>query len=55
MSGKITFTMIKPDAVADGHIGAILGKIAEAGFKFKALKLTQLPGRDGKKFYEFHA
>ena len=30
MSGKITFTMIKPDAVADGHIGAILGKISEA-------------------------
>lgn len=55
MSGKITFTMIKPDAVADGHIGAILGKIAEAGFKFKALKLTQLTVADAKKFYEVHA
>ena len=42
MAGKITFTMIKPDAVADGHIGAILGKISEAGFKIKAMKLTQL-------------
>ena len=55
MSGKITFTMIKPDAVADGHIGAILGKIAEAGFQFKALKLTQLTVADAKKFYEVHA
>lgn len=55
MSGKITFTMIKPDAVADGHIGAILGKIAEAGFKFKALKLTQLTVADAKKFYEVHS
>lgn len=55
MSGKITFTMIKPDAVADGHIGAILGKIAEAGFKIKALKLTQLTIADAKKFYEVHA
>lgn len=55
MSGKITFTMIKPDAVADGHIGAILGKIAEAGFKVKALKLTQLTNADAKKFYEVHS
>ena len=55
MSGKITFTMIKPDAVADGHIGAILGKISEAGFKIKALKLTQITIADAKKFYEVHA
>ena len=55
MSGKITFTMIKPDAVADGHIGAILGKIADAGFKIKALKLTQLTVADAQKFYEVHA
>lgn len=54
MSGRITFTMIKPDAVADGHTGAILGKIAEAGFKIKALKLTQLTLDDAKKFYEIH-
>ena len=40
MSSNITFTMIKPDAVADGHIGAILEMISGAGFKFKALKLT---------------
>ncbi|RLJ32258.1 nucleoside diphosphate kinase [Chryseobacterium sp. 7] len=52
---NITFTMIKPDAVADGHIGAILGKIAEGGFKIKALKLTQLTVADAKKFYEVHA
>ena len=55
MSDKITFTMIKPDAVADGHIGAILGKIAEAAFKIKALKLTQLTVSDAEKFYEVHA
>lgn len=28
---NITFTMIKPAAVADGHSGAILAKIAEGG------------------------
>lgn len=47
--------MIKPDAVAGGHIGAILGKIAEAGFKFKAMKLTRLTEEDAKKFYEVHS
>lgn len=52
---NITFTMIKPDAVADGHIGGILGKIAEAGFKIKAMKLTQLTVDDAKKFYEIHS
>lgn len=52
---NITFTMIKPDAVEDGHIGAILGKIFEAGFKIKALKLTQLTIDDAKKFYAVHS
>lgn len=52
---RITFTMIKPDAVANGYIGAILNQITEAGFKIKALKLTQLTVDDAKKFYELHA
>lgn len=55
MSNNITFTMIKPDAVADGHIAAILGMIVNAGFQLKALKLTQLTISDAKKFYEIHA
>jgi len=33
---NITFTMIKPDAVAKGHIGDILKDITDAGFKIKA-------------------
>jgi len=54
MSGNITFTMIKPDAVADGYTGAIIEKITGAGFKIKALKMTQLTVDDAKKFYEVH-
>ncbi|MCL1868086.1 MAG: nucleoside-diphosphate kinase [Paludibacter sp.] len=50
----ITLTMIKPDAVAAGNAGAILGKIAEAGFKIKALKMTQLTISDAQRFYEVH-
>jgi nucleoside-diphosphate kinase len=32
-----TFTMIKPDAVANGHIGAILNDIVKDGFKIVAM------------------
>ena len=52
---NITFTMIKPDAVKNGHIGAILNQISEAGFRIKAMKLTQLKVDDAKRFYEVHA
>jgi len=54
MSGRITLTMIKPDAVKNGHIGNILADIAHAGFRIKAMKLTQLSRRDAEMFYEVH-
>jgi nucleoside-diphosphate kinase len=38
--------MIKPDAVANGHIGNILAMITNAGFKIISLKLTQLTVAD---------
>jgi nucleoside-diphosphate kinase len=49
-----TFTMIKPDAVENGHIGAILEKINGAGFKIIAMKLTKLSKEKAEKFYEVH-
>ena len=49
-----TFTMIKPDAVENGHIGAILEKINTAGFKIVAMKLTKLSKQKAEKFYEVH-
>ncbi len=54
MSKNITFTMIKPDAVENGHIGAILEKINKAGFKIIAMKMTQLSKRDAELFYAVH-
>ena len=51
----ITFTMIKPDAVKNGHIGAILAMINEAGFKIKAMKMTKLSGEKAGQFYEVHS
>jgi nucleoside-diphosphate kinase len=54
MAGNVTFTMIKPDAVENNHIGPILAKINEAGFRIKALKYTKLSKEDAGKFYAIH-
>jgi nucleoside-diphosphate kinase len=50
-----TLTMIKPDAVENGHIGSILEKITSAGFKILALKKTQLTVADAEAFYSVHS
>ncbi|MCX6800505.1 MAG: nucleoside-diphosphate kinase [Candidatus Falkowbacteria bacterium] len=55
MATNRTFTMIKPDAVENGHIGGILNMITEGGFKIVALKLTQLTVADAQAFYAVHA
>ena len=49
-----TFTMIKPDAVENGHIGAILEKINAAGFRIVAMKMTQMTKNDAETFYAVH-
>lgn len=54
MTGNITFTMIKPKAMADGNMGNIIAKIMEGGFNVKAMKLTRLTKNDAKKFYAVH-
>lgn len=55
MTTNRTFTMIKPDAVKNGHIGNILAMITNAGFKIVSLKLTQLTIADAQEFYSVHA
>ncbi len=47
--------MIKPDAVQNGHVGAILEKINAAGFRIVAMKMTQLSRRDAEQFYAIHS
>ena len=50
-----TFTMIKPDAVENGHIGSILEKINSSGFKIIAMKFTKLSLEKAENFYEVHS
>ncbi|MEX0982336.1 MAG: nucleoside-diphosphate kinase [Bacteroidales bacterium] len=54
MTGNFTFTMIKPTAVANGHIGPILNMISENGFHITALKMLQLTIKDAENFYAVH-
>ena len=49
-----TFTMIKPDAVQNGHVGAILEKITTAGFVIRGLKMTQISQSEAEAFYNVH-
>ena len=49
---KITFTMIKPEAVQGNNIGAILKMIEENGFRIVAMKKVQLSPERAGQFYE---
>jgi len=55
MATNRTFTMIKPDAVKAGHIGAILNDINAAGFRIVSLEMKQLTRRQAEQFYAVHS
>ena len=46
--------MIKPEAVENGHIGAILERINAAGFTIVAMKKTALTLEKAGEFYAVH-
>lgn len=54
MPSNRTLTMIKPDALEKGYIGAILNKINASGFRIVSMKMTQMSLRDAKLFYAVH-
>ena len=49
-----TLAIIKPDAVQKGYTGEIISMIIKAGFKIKAMKMTQLSKSSAEGFYEVH-
>jgi nucleoside-diphosphate kinase len=49
-----TFTMLKPDAIENGHMGKIIDMIISAGFKVKAMKYTRMTEETAGKFYDIH-
>ena len=49
-----TFTMIKPDAMKNGHTGVILDRFIKEGYKIVALKITKLSAEKAGEFYAVH-
>jgi len=49
-----TFAVIKPDAVAAGHQGAIISRIQEEGLRVVALKSLHLSQGQAEGFYHVH-
>ncbi|MDX1907801.1 MAG: nucleoside-diphosphate kinase [Bacteroidia bacterium] len=54
MNGNFTLTIIKPDAVRNGHTGKIIDHILAAGFKIRAMKMIHLNDREAGGFYAEH-
>ncbi|MFL0206974.1 nucleoside-diphosphate kinase [Aquirufa sp. 2-AUSEE-184A6] len=55
MSTNRTFTMIKPDAVADGHTGPIIQQIEKAGYKIIAITKLKMSPEMAGQFYAVHS
>lgn len=49
-----TLAIIKPDAVAAGHIGAIVQRIESEGLRIRAMRLVRLSRPDAEGFYAVH-
>jgi nucleoside-diphosphate kinase len=49
-----TLAIIKPDAVASRHTGAILQRIEAAGFQIRAMRMRYLTTREAEGFYAVH-
>ena len=49
-----TLAVIKPDAFAAGHTGAILQRIEQAGFQIRAMRLLHLTRAEAEGFYAVH-
>ncbi len=51
---NITLTIIKPDAVGNGHTGKIIDQIIQAGFKVLEMKQIHMSKEQAGAFYEVH-
>ena len=53
-TGKLTFGIIKPDAVRAGNTGRIIQRITDGGFRIRALKLLHMTLKQAEGFYAVH-
>ena len=50
-----TFSIVKPDAVAKGATGAIIGMIQDKGFRILGMKMLKITKQQAEGFYAVHA
>ena len=55
MPREKTLSIIKPDAVAENHIGNIVHRFEKAGLQVIAMKMLRLTVDQAKAFYGIHA
>lgn len=51
---NLTFTIIKPKAMANNDYGSIIDTITRNGFKFVAMKMVRMTESVAKEFYKEH-
>src|SRR5258708_252530 len=49
-----TFTIMKPDSVAEGKAGAIIARLEKEGFRIVAMKKVHLTEKQAQGFYYVH-
>ncbi len=54
MALERTLSIIKPNAVEDGHAGAILARFEQEGFRIMAMKMLHLSRPQAEGFYAVH-
>jgi nucleoside-diphosphate kinase len=54
MAFERTFAMIKPDAVANRHVGEILAFVEENGFQIVGMKIRRIARHEADAFYAVH-
>ena len=53
--GNRTYAMIKPDAIRNGHMGRILDRVLNSGFKILGAKLIRMTKEQAEGFYAVHS
>ena len=54
MALERTLTILKPDAVAEGHTGEIIAALEKDGFRILALRMLRLSQAEAEGFYHVH-
>jgi len=49
-----TLSIIKPDGVSKGLIGAVIGRLEKEGLKIVAMKMIRMTQAEAKGFYKVH-